>query len=85
MLQHFISLQEDLGRSTTVSGHFSRPPSRYDHDSDIDQITPYVEAQLRNLQDTSLSPFFASEATIVEGLHSCFATLGLARVQGLGT
>lgn len=78
-------LQEDLGRSTAVSGHFSRPPSRAAHDSDIDQITPSAEAKLGHLQDTSLSPFSASEAAIVEGLHTCSATPGHARVQGLGT
>lgn len=78
-------LQEDLGRPTAISGHFSRPPSRAAHDSDIDQITPSAEAQLGLLQDTSLSPFSASEAAIVDGLHSCSATPGLARVQGLGT
>ena len=80
MRKHFISLQEDLGRYTTVSGHFSRPPSRVTHDSDIDQITPFVEARLGHLQDTSLSPFFASEASIVEGMHSCSTTPGIARV-----
>ena len=80
MQKHFISLQEDLGRSTTVSGHFSRPPSRAAHDSDIDQITPSAEAHLGHLQDTSLSPFSTSEAAIVEGLYYCSATPGLARV-----
>ena len=83
MHKHFISLQEYLGTSTTVSGHYSRPPSRAAHDSDIDQITASAEAQLGHLQDTSLSPFSASKAAIVEGLHYCSATLGLARVQVL--
>ena len=80
MQKHFISLQEDLGRSTAVSGHFSRPPSRAAHDSDIDQITPSAEAHIGHLQDTSLSPLSASEAIIVEDLHYCSATPGLVRV-----
>lgn len=78
-------LQEDLGRTTAISGHFSRPPSRAAHDTEIDQLAPSAEAQLGHLQDASPSPFSASEAAIVEGLHSCSATPGLARVQGLGT
>ena len=80
MQKHFISLQEDLGRSTTVSGHVSRPPSRFAHDSDIDQITLYFEAWLGHLQDTSLSPLSASESAIFEGMHSCSTTPGISRV-----
>eukprot|EP01018_Ginkgo_biloba_P012627 Gb_30039 [translate_table: standard] len=78
-------LQEDLGRSTPVSGHYSRPPSRAAHDGDIDQVAAAAEAQLAQLHNASLSPLTASEVAIVEGLRSRSATPGLARVQSLGT
>lgn len=78
-------MQEDLGKSTAISGHFSRPPSRAAHDGDIDQIGPAAEAQLAHLQDSSLSPLPSSEIAIIEGLRSRSATPGLTRGQSLGT
>ncbi|KAH9317095.1 hypothetical protein KI387_018864, partial [Taxus chinensis] len=77
-------IQEGLGRSTPISGHFSRPPSRAAHDSDLDQITSSAEAQIAHLHDASLSPLSTSEVAIIEGLRSRSATPGLTRVQSVG-
>lgn len=65
-------LQEDLGRSTAISGHFSRPSSRAAQDGDFDQIALAADA-LSN-----------SEVAMIEGLRSRSATPGLTRVQSVG-
>uniref|UniRef100_A0A0D6QS73 PUM-HD domain-containing protein n=1 Tax=Araucaria cunninghamii TaxID=56994 RepID=A0A0D6QS73_ARACU len=76
-------LQEDLGRSTRVTGHFSRPPSRAAHDGDID-LASAAEAQLAHLHDATLPPLSTSDAAILEGLRSRSATPGISRVQSHG-
>lgn len=65
-------LQEDLGRSTTISGHFSRPSSRAAQDGDFDQMALAAEA----LSNT--------EVAMIEGMRSRSATPGLPRVQSVG-
>lgn len=73
-----------MERSTTNSGHFSRPPNRDAHDSEIDQIAPYAKTCFGHLQDAFLPPLSVFEATIFEGMYSCSSAPGLTSIQGLG-
>eukprot|EP01018_Ginkgo_biloba_P032471 Gb_28529 [translate_table: standard] len=67
--------QEDLGRSSPIPRHPSRPASRNAFDDGVDPIGP-TEAQVAHMRH---------EMAAVEGLRPGLAMPGLARVQSLGS